>query len=117
MLAPDGASIVVAQTAGYCITRYWLTGPAAGSSEPPIENLPGFPDNAALGSDGLIWVSLPTARNPLRDKLLPLPGLVHQLSWLLPARLQPEPESTAWAVAVSWDGEIVRGPALAVFDV
>lgn len=108
VLAPDGQSVVVAQTAGYCVTRYWLTGPAAGTSEPLLDNLPGFPDNMALGSDGLLWISLPTARNPILDRLLPLPGVLRQLSWVLPARLRPVPASTVWAIAVSWDGEIVH---------
>ena len=91
MLAPDESCVVVAQTGGYCITRYWLTGPQAGTHDTLIDNLPGFPDNMALGSDGLIWVSLPTARNPLLDRLLPLPGVLRQLVWLLPERVQPKP--------------------------
>ncbi|WP_200800150.1 SMP-30/gluconolactonase/LRE family protein [Jatrophihabitans endophyticus] len=108
VLAPDRASVVVAQTAGYCVTRYWLTGPKAGTSEPLIANLPGFPDNMALGSDGLLWVSLPTGRNPLLDRLLPLPGVLRQLTWLLPERARPTPRPTVWALALSWDGEIVH---------
>lgn len=108
VLAPDGASVVVAQTAGYCVTRYHLQGPAAGSSEPLIENLPGFPDNMAMGSDGLLWVSLASARNPLLDRLLPLPGVLRQASWVLPDRLRPAPSGTVWAMALSWDGEVVH---------
>lgn len=108
VLAPDGSCVVVAQTGGYCITRWWLTGPRAGTSDTLIDNLPGFPDNMALGSDGLIWVSLPTARNPLLDRLLPLPGALRSLVWLLPDSVQPKPERTVWVLGVSFDGEIVH---------
>ncbi len=108
VLAPDGSCVVVAETGGYRITRYWLTGPQAGTHDVLIDNLPGFPDNMALGSDGLIWVSLPTARNPLLDRLLPLPGVLRQLVWLLPDAVQPKPQPTVWVLAVSFDGEIVH---------
>ncbi len=108
VLAPDGSCVVVAQTGGYCVTRYWLRGPRAGSYDTLIDNLPGFPDNMALGSDGLIWVSLPTTRNPLLDRLLPLPGALRQLVWLLPSWTQPKPSPTVWVLGVSFDGEIVH---------
>ena len=91
VFAPDRSCVLVAQTGRYCVTRYWLSGPAAGTSDTLIDNLPGFPDNMALGSDGLVWISLPTARNPLLDRLLPLPGVLRQLVWLVPERVQPKP--------------------------
>jgi sugar lactone lactonase YvrE len=108
VLAPDRSCVIVAETAGYCLTRYWLTGPRAGSTDPLIENLPGMPDNTALGSDGLIWVSLPVARDRLLDRLLPLPGVLRQVAWLLPPALQPKPARTVWVIAVDFDGRIVH---------
>jgi sugar lactone lactonase YvrE len=108
VLAPDRSCVLVAQTGRYCVTRYWLSGPAAGTSDTLIDNLPGFPDNMALGSDGLVWISLPTARNPLLDRLLPLPGVLRQLVWLLPQQVQPKPEKIVWVLGVSFDGEIVH---------
>lgn len=108
VLAPDRSCVLVAQTGRYCVTRYWLTGPKTGTSDTLIDNLPGFPDNMALGSDGLVWISLPTARNPLLDRLLPLPGFLRQLVWLLPAAVQPKPEKIIWVLGVSFDGEIVH---------
>ncbi|WP_375490103.1 SMP-30/gluconolactonase/LRE family protein [uncultured Jatrophihabitans sp.] len=108
VLAPDRSFVLVAQTARYCVTRYWLSGPAAGTSDTLIDNLPGFPDNMALGSDGLVWISLPTQRNPLLDRLLPLPGVLRQLVWLLPEKVQPKPAKVAWVLGVSLDGEVVH---------
>ena len=105
-LAPDGSCLVVAQTGSYCLTRYWLTGPAAGTSDILIDNLPGFPDNISGGSDGLIWVSIPSPRDALLDRLLPLPGLLRQIVWLLPTWLQPKPKRTVWVLAVSFAGAI-----------
>ncbi len=108
VLAPDGSSVLVAETGGYRITRYRLTGDGAGTHDRLTENLPGFPDNMYLGSDGLIWVSLTSPRNPLLDSLLPLPGLLRKLVWSIPEALQPKPERTVWAMAFDFDGNLVH---------
>jgi sugar lactone lactonase YvrE len=108
VLAPDETSLLFVQTGRYCITRYWLQGPRTGQSEPVIENLPGFPDNMSVGSDGLVWVAIASPRNPVLDTLLPRPGFLRQLSWLLPTWIQPKGERTVWVMGLSFDGEIVH---------
>ncbi|MCM6774039.1 SMP-30/gluconolactonase/LRE family protein [Nocardia sp. CDC159] len=108
VLAPDRSCVLVAETAGYRITRYWLTGPRAGTSDLLVENLPGFPDNMGLGSDGLAWVTLVTPRNPLLDKLLPLPGLIRRVVWSVPDALRPKPAKTVWVQAYDFDGNLVH---------
>ncbi|HSU00164.1 MAG TPA: hypothetical protein VLJ85_21140 [Geodermatophilus sp.] len=89
MRAPDGSSPLFAGTAAYRVSRYWPTGPRAGSIEQPVEDLPGFPDNMSLGSDGLPWIGIAAPRNALLDRLLPLPGVLRQLVWNLPDALRP----------------------------
>ncbi len=108
VVAPDRSCVIVAETGGYRLTRYWLTGPEAGTQERLIENLPGFPDNLGLGSDGLIWVTLPSPRNPLLDRLLPLPGILRRIVWTLPEWVQPKPARTVWVLAVNFEGEVVH---------
>ena len=61
-LAPDGSHIVLAETGKCCLHRYWLNGPEAGKSD-ILCVLPGYPDNISAGSDGLVWVAIPTERN------------------------------------------------------
>ena len=107
-LAPDGSWVVVAETGGYRLTRYRLTGERAGTHETLVDNLPGFPDNISLGSDGLIWVTLAAPRDRLLDLLLPWPGILRALVWLLPDRLKPAPKRTVHVVAVSPDGRVVH---------
>ncbi|RDI64971.1 SMP-30/gluconolactonase/LRE family protein [Nocardia pseudobrasiliensis] len=108
VLAPDRSCVLVAETAGYRVTRCWLTGPKAGTSDHLVENLPGFPDNMGLGSDGLVWVTLATPRNPLLDRLLPLPGILRRLVWAIPQSLQPKPDKTAWVQAYDFEGVLVH---------
>ncbi|NLE78323.1 MAG: SMP-30/gluconolactonase/LRE family protein [Rhodococcus sp.] len=105
---PDRQSLIVAETAGYRLNRYRLRGPGAGTRETLVDNLPGFPDNIALGSDGLIWVTLASPRNPMLDALLPRAGVLRKLLWKLPDRLQPAPERTVWVLGVAPDGSIVH---------
>ncbi|MEC3954333.1 SMP-30/gluconolactonase/LRE family protein [Nocardia sp. CDC153] len=108
VLAPDRSCVLVAETGGYSITRYWLSGDKVGTHDYFVENLPGFPDNMGLGSDGLVWVALVTPRNPLLDMLLPLPGLLRRLVWAIPQRLQPKPARTVWVQAFDFEGNLVH---------
>lgn len=107
-LAADESYLVVAETAGYSVSRLWLTGDKAGRYEPWVTNLPGFPDNIARGPSGLVWVTLPNARNAVLDWALPRHPLLRVVTHALPQRLQPQPKRTVWVVGVSADGEIVR---------
>ncbi|WP_280266318.1 SMP-30/gluconolactonase/LRE family protein [Nocardia wallacei] len=108
VLAPDRSCVLVAETAAYRVARYRLTGPQAGTSDYLVENLPGFPDNMGLGSDGLAWVTLVTPRNPLLDRLLPMPGVLRRIVWAIPAALQPKPARTAWVQAFDFTGALVH---------
>ena len=108
VLAPDGSHLLIAETAGYRVIRHWLTGERAGRDEVLAGNLPGFPDNMSLGSDGLLWVAIAAPRNPLLDRLLPLPGALRVLLWNLPAALRPGPDPIAWVMAFDLDGRLVH---------
>ena len=61
-LAADESYVAVAETAARTVVRHWLTGPEAGSATSWRSDLPGYPDNIARGSDGLIWVTHRRAR-------------------------------------------------------
>lgn len=107
-LADDASCVLVAETGAYRIRRLWLAGPQAGESEVLVSNLPGFPDNMSTGTDGLIWVAIASERNVLLDRLLPLPGILRNLVWALPERLQPEATRIAFVIAIDGDGTVVR---------
>jgi sugar lactone lactonase YvrE len=107
-LAPDASHLLFAETGGYRVSRYHLTGPKAGTVEPFAENLAGSPDNISLGSDGLLWVSIPAPRNALLDRLLPLPGFLRTLVWNLPDAIRPKPTPIGWVMAFDLDGRLVH---------
>lgn len=108
VLAPDASHLLFAETGGYRIGRYHLTGPRAGTVEPFVSNLPGFPDNMSLGSDGLLWVAMASTRKAVLDRLLPRPGFLRTAAWNLPAALRPGPAGIAWVMAFDLEGRVVH---------
>lgn len=107
-LAADESFVVVVETGAYRITRLWLTGPDAGTSDRLVDNLPGFADNLVLGGDGLFWVAIASPRNALVDWLASRNPLLRKAVWSLPDALQPKPADTAWVQAWSPTGDLVH---------
>lgn len=106
----DGSALVFAETQGRRLSKYWLTGPRAGSVTPLVENLPAMPDNLSTGADGRIWCAMVTPANPLADRLAAGPPVLRKVVWGLPDSLKPKPESVVWAVAFDPDtGDAVAG--------
>ncbi len=107
-LAPDESFVAVAETGTYSVQRLWLAGSRAGKPEPLVENLPGFPDNIATGTDGLIWVTIASPRDRVLDFLLPRHPVLRKVAWRLPDRLQPRPKRTVRVQAYDTDGRLVH---------
>lgn len=108
-LAPDESYVAVAETSAYRVTRYWLSGPWAGTSDVLVDNLPGFPDNLSTGADGLLWIALPSPRNALLDLVSPRNPLLRKAVWAMPERLQERLEGrTTWVMAIDGDGAVVH---------
>ena len=57
-LAADESFVCVAESGGRSVVRLWLTGERAGQRDFLVDDLPGYPDNIARGTDGLIWVTI-----------------------------------------------------------
>jgi sugar lactone lactonase YvrE len=106
-LAPDESWVVVAETGSYRLTKLWLTGERAGQHQVIVDNLPGFPDNISTGSDGLIWVALPSPRDSVLDRLHKLPPSFRRAVWSMPESMQPGPKKTIWVQAYDADGNEV----------
>lgn len=89
-LAGSPARVLVAETGSYSVSTVPLTEDPPGAV-PLLTNLPGFPDNMAAGTDGLVWVAMASPRNPLIDQLAGLPGMLRRIVWVLPDAVQPQP--------------------------
>ena len=107
-LAADASFVCVAQTATRDVVRYWLSGPSAGMRDKLCADLPGYPDNIARGSDGLIWVSIASPHDPVVDRLQRAPMLLRRAVTRLPAPLQPSPQRTVRVHAYDERGGLVH---------
>jgi sugar lactone lactonase YvrE len=105
-LTPDESFVAVAETGAFGVTRVWLSGPSEGRVEPFLEDLPGFPDNIATGSDGLIWITQASPRVPALNVVRRLPPVLRAGVRGLPERLQPAPGREVGVLGVTADGKV-----------
>lgn len=105
-LAPDDSFVLVAETARYRIQRVWLRGDKAGTKEPFVENLPGFPDNVSTTEDGRFWVALPSKRDAFIDRMWAWPR-ARELAFRLPHALRPKERRFAMVLCLDDAGRVV----------
>ena len=82
--------------------------PKAGTRDFLVTDLPGYPDNIARGSDGLIWVSIASPKDAFVERLQRAPGPVRRAVTKIPERLQPKPKRTIRAQAYDDAGTLVH---------
>ena len=104
---PNGEYLLVAETATYRVSRYWLKGEKAGTVDIFAENLPGFPDGVNYDSEGNILVSLSSKRNAELDGMHASPVLKN-IFLKIPDSLRPPIERYALLIIMSPDGEIIK---------
>jgi len=107
-LAKDESYVAVAETGARTVVRHWLTGPQAGARDHLVQDLPGYPDNISRGSDGLIWVTLASPRDPLVERLKSGPMFVRRTVTKIPEALQPKPKRTVRVQAFDDSGTLVH---------
>jgi len=107
-LAADESYVAVAETGARTVVRLWLSGERAGRRDLLCEDLPGYPDNIARGSDGLIWVTIASPRDPVVELLHRAPVPLRKAVTRIPEPLQPKPKRTVRAMAFDDAGEVVH---------
>ena len=107
-LSGDERYVAVAETAARTVVRHWIAGERAGQRDFLAKDLPGYPDNIARGSDGLIWVSIASPTDPLIERLQRGPQWLRRQVTRIPDRIQPKPKRTVRAQAYDDAGRLVR---------
>ncbi|MUL81162.1 MULTISPECIES: SMP-30/gluconolactonase/LRE family protein [unclassified Mycolicibacterium] len=106
----DESALVFAETQARQLSKYWLSGPQAGSVTPLAVHLPGYPDNISTGIDGRIWVAMVSPPNAAAEWLAPRAPVIRKLLWRLPDRLQPQIRPQVWVLAFDADsGDALAG--------
>ena len=108
-LAADESYVAVAESGARTVVRLWLSGERAGQRDFLCPDLPGYPDNIARGSDGLIWVTIASPRDALVEVLQHKAPLgVRKAVTRIPRALQPKPKRTVRVMAFDDAGECVH---------
>lgn len=107
-LSRDEDFVAVAESGARTVVRRWLSGPRAGLRDLLCQSLPGYPDNIARGSDGLIWVTIGSPTDPLVERLQTAPMPLRRLVTRVPERLQPKPAQTVHVQAYDDEGHLVH---------
>ena len=107
-LAADESFVAVAETRTRTIVRHWITGARAGQRDLLADDLPGYPDNIARGSDGLIWVAIASPVDRVVDVISRGPVWLRRQVTRIPDQLQPKPKRTIRVQAYADDGTLVH---------
>lgn len=107
-LAADESYVAVAETGARTVVRRWLTGERAGTRDHLCQDLPGYPDNIARGSDGLIWVTIASPTDPVVERLQRSPRWLSRQVTRIPEPLQPKPKRTVRVQAYDDTGALVH---------
>jgi ribose transport system permease protein len=90
-IAADQKSFYFAESWGCRLSRYWFDGPKKGTLQVVIDDLPGYPDNINIASDGHYWFTLMGMRTPSLDLALRMPAFRRRMArqiavdeWLFP---------------------------------
>jgi ribose transport system permease protein len=83
-IASDRQSLLFAETWGCTVKRYWFAGAKAGDVELVLDNLPGYPDNINLASDGNYWLAMMGMRCPALDLAWRMPSFRRRMAKRLP---------------------------------
>jgi sugar lactone lactonase YvrE len=105
-LGPDEAYVLVNETGAYRISRYWLSGPKAGTHDVFIDNLPGLPDNLAFNGSNRFWVALYAPRNALLDGTAGYPLLRKMIVRALTVLPKPV-EKRGFVLGLDLDGKVI----------
>lgn len=105
-LLPGDREVVVAETTTGTLVRHRVDHP--GSRDLLEAGLGAHPDNIALGSDGLVWVTMSSPVSPLVRALTHTPRVVQRTAVRVPERLQPRPRPGVHVRAYDRDGRVVH---------
>lgn len=108
-IGPKEDYLLITETFGTRIHKFWLSGAKKGQSEIWVNEIPGFPDNISYNGNGIFWVAFPnqrvTALEPFYDK----PFLRKMLA-RLPTSITGAEEPPPFGMIVGFDenGKVVH---------
>lgn len=101
-IAPSGDYLLLTETMGLRIHKYWLKGPKKGQSEVWVNELPCFPDNIHYNGKGSYWLACPDLRVPAIEPLFDKPFL-RKMIYRLPTALTGAEPAPPHGIVIEFD--------------
>ncbi len=107
-LSANEEFVAVAESGARTVVRWWIAGPRKGERDFLCRDLPGYPDNISRGSDGLVWVTIASPKDPVVERLQSAPMRMRRAVTSIPDALQPKPKRTIRVQAYDDSGTLVH---------
>jgi len=94
-VGPDDEYLLVSETFGLAINKYWLKGPKKGTKEVWKHDFPCFLDNITYNDNGIFWVAMPLPRAESFEPMFERPEA-------------QEPKARGMVVGLDLDGNVIH---------
>lgn len=102
-LHPSEDYLILSETFGLQLHKYWIRGEKAGSLDVFVGALPGYPDNVTY-KDGIFWVAIPSQRALSIEPLFEMPFL-RRVILRLPEAIRNAVVPKRYAMLIGYDTE------------
>lgn len=99
--------LLVNETYGYKITKYYIKGAKAGTKEVFKDSLYGYPDGISSDDKGDFYVAIYAPRKPFLDLIHKYPFLKAQLA-KLPQSMLPKPDKNSSILVIDENGKVLK---------
>lgn len=101
-IAPNGEYLLLTETMGLRIHKYWLKGPKKGQTEIWTDKLPCFPDNIHYNGKGSYWLACPDLRVAAVEQIMDKPFL-RKMVYRLPTSLTGAEPAPPHGIVMEFD--------------
>ncbi len=109
-IGPGDEYLLINETMGMRVHKFWMKGEKKGQSEVFINELPGYPDNISYNGKGTFWVAIPSIRTNAEFEDLYDKPFMRKVIRRLPESIVPPPEIIHYGMFLGIDesGKVVH---------
>lgn len=102
--------LLITETFGLIVNKYWLKGTKKGQKEILVDALPGFPDNITYNDAGIFWLAIPEIRPGNAVESLYTKPFIRKMLSRLPDFVinQTVPPKKAMVIGIDENGKVIH---------
>ncbi|MGB0930622.1 MAG: SMP-30/gluconolactonase/LRE family protein [Chitinophagales bacterium] len=121
-IGPNDEFLLVNETMGMRIHKFWMKDEKKGQSEVLVNELPGYPDNITFNGKGTFWVALPSIRTNADFEALYDKPFMRKVIRRLPESIIPPPKIIHYGmlIGINESGEVIynmQDPSGSIHDI